>query len=58
MKPTIFKQSKVRGLVYAFIALAGILYEFFFAKEKRPFLIAAYSLVIFVGIFYYLRSSE
>ena len=58
MKINILKQTKIRGLIYAIIASAGISYEIFFPEEIRPFLIAAYLLVVFIGIIYYRRSPE
>ena len=58
MNLNILKQAGIRGLIYAVIATAGILYEIFFSKEIRPFLIVMYSLVILIGIFYFRRSPE
>ena len=58
MNFNILKQASIRGLIYAIIAVIGILYEVFFSKEIRPFLIAMYSIVILIGIFYFQRSSE
>jgi predicted membrane channel-forming protein YqfA (hemolysin III family) len=52
------KQVRLRGLIYAVIAVAGIIYEIFFSKETRPFLVVMYSLVIVIGIFYFLRAPE
>ncbi len=58
MNLNILKQARFRGLVYAIIAVAGISYEIFFSKEIRPFLLVMYSLVIIIGIFYFLRTPE
>ena len=58
MNFNILKQARIRGLIYAVIAIAGILYEMFFSKELRPFLIVMYSLVILIGIFYFRRLPE
>jgi len=58
MNLNFLKQVRIRGLIYAVIAIAGISYEIFFSKEVRPFLIVMYSLVILIGIFYYLRAPE
>ena len=58
MNLNFLKRPQNRGLVYAVIAASGILYEIFLSKERRFILIAAYSIVILVGLFYYLKSIE
>jgi len=58
MNLNILKQARIRGLIYSVIAVAGIVYEIFFSKEIRPFLIGMYSLVILIGIFYFFRAPE
>jgi hypothetical protein len=52
------KQIRIRGIIYAVIAITGIIYEIFISKEVRPFLLVMYSLVIVIGIFYFLRAPE
>ncbi len=42
----------IRGMIYAGIALLGILYELIFSKEIRILLIIAYCVVIAFGVMY------
>jgi len=58
MNLNFLKQVRIRGIIYAVIAVVGISYEIFFSKEIRPFLLVMYSLVILIGIFYYFRAPE
>ncbi len=58
MNLNFLKQVRIRGLIYSVIAMGGIVYEIFFSNKIRPFLIVMYSLVILIGIFYYLRAPE
>ena len=56
MKPKfkdIFKQARIRGLVYSFIALMGIGYELLFVEKVRLLLVAMYMMVLIIGIVYF-----
>ena len=58
MNLNMLKKTGTRGLIYAMIALAGLIFELFFSKEMRSFLIVMYPIVMFIGLFYFFRGQK
>ncbi|MBN2092195.1 hypothetical protein JW964_21425 [candidate division KSB1 bacterium] len=42
----------IRGIIYAFIAIVGLILEMFVLKEFRPVILFGYSLVFLIALYY------
>jgi len=39
-----------RGIIYASLAVIGLIFEIFILKQFRPFLLFGYGVIIFIGL--------
>jgi len=45
-----FDKYSVRGIVFAALGMAGVIYNFVFVRFKEIFLIVGYSVVVLIGV--------